>query len=124
MALNYLLLYLMFWIIAGAVFAHIFLFSIILIIMLPMLIFPEQEKNDPSITQGLNFWSLISVGALILLLLFFTFFEISRQPIISDVIPDIGASDVSEMIWIFTILLVLFFIQFYNLIKRITEIDE
>jgi len=119
------LLFLLFWKIAGAVFAHLFLFTGIVITLIPLIIILE---NEPAKDTHINwkYASVISLGVLVLylvtaLLVFFNaaqFSEFHNFPAIAVPL------NLAETAGIYLLILTLFALQFYKLLKGISGNDE
>lgn len=119
------LLFLLFWKIAGGVFAHLFLFTGIVITLIPLIIIPENDivKNIPF---KWKYAPIISLGVLAIYLItaLLVFINAARFSEFHKFSAITAALNPAESAGIYLLILTLFALQFYKLLKGISGNDE
>lgn len=122
---NLLLLYLLFWKIAGPVFAHLFLFAGFLIVITILLLSPDAEPKK-SLHLKFQFKYVLSLGtvALYTIVSLLVFIDAVRQSESLDLLTSLVSVEFLDFIWIYIIVSALFSIQLSLLLKGIFKTDE
>jgi len=122
---NQLLLYLLFWKIAGPVFAHLFLIVGFLIVITLLLLSPDNEPVRNTRLK-LQFKHMITLGtiALYIIISLLVFTNAVRQSESLEFPALMILADISDIAWIYLIMLTLFSIQLYTLLKGVFKNDE
>ena len=118
-------LYILFWKIAGSVFAHFFLITGFLIVAVALL-FPPDSKHESLIRLKFQLKYVLYLGtiALYTVVSSLVFIDAARQSGSSDFIHIILPPEFFDFMWIYIILLALFTIQLSILLKGIFKTDE
>ena len=122
---NQLLLYFLFWKIAGPVFAHLFLIIGFLIVITLLLLSPDNEPVK-SARLKLQFKHMIILAtiALYIIISLFVFLNAARQSESLEFPALMIQADISDIAWIYLIMLTLLSVQLYTLLKGIFKTDE
>jgi len=122
---NLLLLYILFWKIAGPVFAHLYLIAGFLIIFALLLLSPDAEP-ERSTRPKLRFKHVISLGTIALYVItsLIVFTDAARQSGSLEFPDSMIPAEFFNLIWIYIILLALFSIQIYILLRGVFKTDE
>lgn len=120
-----MLLYILFWKIAGLVFAHIFLISGFLIVAGTQLFSPNAELESP-IHLKYQFKYMLTIGTIVLytIVSLLVFTNAAKQVGSLDFTYTIVSSEFLDFIWIYILLLTLFSIQLSLLLKGIFKTNE
>ena len=122
---NLLLLYLLFWKIAGPVFAHLFLFVGFLIVITILLLSPDAEPKK-SLHPKFQLKHVLSLGTIALYIItsLLVFASAARQSESLDLPTSLVPVEFLDFIWIYIIVSALFSIQLSLLLKGIFKTDE
>ncbi|MDO9547800.1 MAG: hypothetical protein Q7J65_02405 [Candidatus Marinimicrobia bacterium] len=122
---NQLLLYLLFWKIAGPVFAHLFLIVGFLIVIALLLLSSENEP-EKNTRPKLRLKHVISLGTIALYIItsLLVFINAAGQAEPIEFPASMITADFSELAWIYIILMALLSIQLYILLKGVFKTDE